>query len=82
MLKVYLKNLKLIEVINMGGVLVTGSAGFIGFHLCSLLLQLGYKVVGVDNFDEYYDVKLKQDRVTILNQFEKYTHLEIDISKQ
>ena len=66
----------------MGGILVTGSAGFIGFHLCSLLLQLGYKVVGVDNFDKYYDVKLKQDRVTILNQFEKYTHLEIDISKQ
>lgn len=66
----------------MGKVLVTGSAGFIGFHICSLLLQSGHTVVGVDNFDEYYDVKLKKDRIKILKQFKNYSHLEIDISKQ
>jgi UDP-glucuronate 4-epimerase len=43
-------------------VLVTGSAGFIGFYLCRRLLNDGYKVVGLDNLNDYYDVKLKEDR--------------------
>ena len=41
-------------------VLVTGSAGFIGFHLSSYLLKEGYHVYGIDNFSSYYDVKLKK----------------------
>ncbi|WP_417701833.1 NAD-dependent epimerase/dehydratase family protein [Pseudophaeobacter sp.] len=50
----------------MQTVLVTGSAGFIGFHLCRLLLQQGYQVVGVDALTDYYSVALKQDRHAIL----------------
>ena len=38
----------------MKSVLVTGSAGFIGFHLCKKLINLGYQVIGLDNINEYY----------------------------
>lgn len=44
-------------------ILVTGAAGFIGYHLCEKLLSLGHKVVGLDNLNEYYDVNLKTARL-------------------
>lgn len=47
-------------------VLVTGAAGFIGFHLCLELLKKGYKVVGIDNINGYYDINLKMARLSIL----------------
>lgn len=47
-------------------ILVTGAAGFIGFHLSMRLLQLGVHVLGVDNENSYYDPKLKKDRVSLL----------------
>ncbi|MBJ2152211.1 NAD-dependent epimerase/dehydratase family protein [Paracoccus sp. IB05] len=48
--------------------LVTGAAGFIGFHLCRRLLADGFKVIGLDNLSDYYDVALKQRRQAILLQ--------------
>lgn len=60
----------------MRKVLVTGSAGFIGFHLCKLLLEEGLRVQGFDGMSEYYDVRLKQRRHQILLQNPGFTTLE------
>ena len=50
----------------MSNILVTGVAGFIGFHTTQRLLELGYNVVGIDNINDYYDVNLKYDRLSEL----------------
>ena len=47
-------------------ILVTGSSGFIGFHLCKKLLEFGHEVVGLDNHSDYYDIKLKELRLNQL----------------
>ena len=49
-------------------ILVTGCAGFIGFHLCKQLIEDSYKVIGIDNINDYYDTKLKKKRLEILSQ--------------
>jgi UDP-glucuronate 4-epimerase len=49
-------------------IIVTGSAGFIGFHLCRLLLAEGFDVVGIDAMTDYYDVRLKESRHEMLQQ--------------
>ena len=59
-------------------ILITGSAGFIGYSLALKLLQLGNKIVGVDNHNNYYDPKLKEARLTILKRFKNYQHNRFD----
>ena len=49
-------------------ILVTGSAGFIGFHLCRKLIETGFKVIGIDNINDYYDVSLKNKRLDFLKE--------------
>ena len=44
-------------------ILLTGIAGFIGFHVCKLLIKSGYNVIGIDNINDYYDINLKYDRL-------------------
>ena len=53
----------------MKNVLLTGSAGFIGFHLCKKLLSEGFNVTGIDNLNEYYDLKLKKSRLKNISDF-------------
>lgn len=59
--------------------LITGTAGFIGFHLADRLLRDGHSVVGVDNFSPYYDVSLKEDRNALLEQHAAFRVERIDL---
>ena len=61
-------------------ILITGAAGFIGMHLCKSLLDDGYEVLGIDNLNDYYDPKLKQDRLNELAPHKNFTFQKIDIS--
>lgn len=60
--------------------LITGGAGFIGFHLSKSLLDRGAKVIGFDNLNDYYEVSLKEDRLAILEQYEKYRFIKGDLA--
>ena len=59
--------------------LVTGAAGFIGFHTCKRLLEAGHEVVGLDNMNDYYDVKLKLARLDLL-QSPLFSFHKIDLA--
>jgi UDP-glucuronate 4-epimerase len=61
-------------------VMVTGAAGFIGYHVSAALLARGYAVVGVDNCNDYYDVRLKQARLVLLGQDQKFAFHQMDIA--
>jgi UDP-glucuronate 4-epimerase len=65
-------------------ILITGSAGFIGFHLSLKLLEMNYTVVGVDNINKYYSQKLKKNRLNILKKQRNFFFFKknINISKQ
>jgi UDP-glucuronate 4-epimerase len=60
-------------------VLITGSAGFIGFHLSQRILNAGYTVVGLDNLNHYYDISLKHSRLNVLNTYKNFTFSEMDL---
>ena len=61
-------------------VLVTGAAGFIGAFLSKRLLEEGQTLIGADNLNDYYDVSLKEERLKMLSQYEKFTFLKMDIA--
>ncbi len=60
-------------------ILITGSDGFIGFHAAQEFLRRGWTVVGIDNFCDYYDVRLKRDRSAVLRELPGYSEQEMDI---
>ncbi len=61
-------------------ILVTGVAGFIGFHLARRLCADGYTVIGIDNLNDYYDPELKYNRLKILEDFDNFTFQRMDLS--
>jgi UDP-glucuronate 4-epimerase len=60
-------------------ILITGAAGFIGFHLSTLLIDKGYQVIGIDNINNYYDTQLKEDRLNLLKQYDNFAFHKIDL---
>ena len=61
-------------------ILVTGAAGFIGYHTSRYLLERGDTVVGLDNFNDYYDVSLKDARAALLQDYENFSLHRIDLA--
>ena len=61
--------------------LVTGSAGFIGFHTCLKLLKQKKKVLGVDSLNNYYSVSIKKDRLNVLRKFKNFKFFRYDLTK-
>lgn len=61
-------------------ILVTGAAGFIGFHLTTRLLAEGFHVIGIDNMNDYYDVQLKKDRLKLLEGNTHFEFFQMDLS--
>lgn len=64
----------------MSKVLVTGAAGFIGFHLCQRLLADGHQLIGLDNLNDYYDVNLKFARLALLESEERFDFRRLDLA--
>jgi UDP-glucuronate 4-epimerase len=64
---------------NYSNVVVTGAAGFIGFHLSQQLLKKGVRVTGIDNLNPYYDVRLKKDRLDNILSDDNFTFVELDL---
>ena len=63
-------------------ILITGCAGFIGFHVTKKLLEENYSCVGIDNINNYYDQKLKKERLKVLKTYDNFIFKKVDISKK
>ncbi|MFA5180316.1 MAG: NAD-dependent epimerase [Syntrophales bacterium] len=64
----------------MAEILITGAAGFIGFHLSRRMLAMGRTVVGIDNLNPYYDIRLKEDRLQMLQEHDDFRFIRLDIA--
>src|SRR4030043_874363 len=64
----------------MKKILITGSAGFIGFHLSKSLLDNGDEIVGIDNLNNYYDVNLKLNRLKQIEAYNNFKFIKLDIA--
>jgi UDP-glucuronate 4-epimerase len=63
-------------------ILVTGSAGFIGFHTSKRLLEDGHEIIGLDNVNDYYDVNLKRNRLKILHEYDSFSFYENNLEEK
>ncbi|MBK8982149.1 MAG: SDR family NAD(P)-dependent oxidoreductase [Ignavibacteria bacterium] len=61
-------------------ILVTGAAGFIGFHTCKKLCEEGYEITGIDNINDYYDTGLKQNRLELMEGFDNFKFIKTDLT--
>ena len=63
-------------------ILITGAAGFIGFHTALSLIKKRKKIIGIDNLNNYYNIRLKKDRLKILNKYKNnFKFFKIDLSE-
>lgn len=63
-------------------ILITGAAGFIGFHLSKKLLDQSYQIIGIDNLNDYYDSELKNSRLEILGQYKNFEFYKVDLKNK
>ena len=63
-------------------ILITGTAGFIGSALCLKLLDIGHEIIGIDNHNDYYDPKIKDERLKRIIKYSNYKHYKEDLSDQ
>lgn len=63
-------------------ILITGAAGFIGFHLSKKLLDQSYQIIGIDNLNDYYDPSLKQSRLEILGKYNNFNFHKVDLKEK
>lgn len=63
-------------------ILITGAAGFIGFHLAKSLLDEQYEIIGFDNINNYYDVSLKYARLEILSEYKNFKFIKADLADE
>ena len=61
-------------------ILVTGAAGFIGAFTSKKLIEMGHRVIGIDNLNSYYEVKLKHDRLSWLNRLDGFEFIEMELA--
>ena len=61
-------------------IVITGSAGFIGFSLAKYLLEKKIEVIGIDNINDYYSVKLKKERIKVLKKFKNFSFFKADLT--
>jgi UDP-glucuronate 4-epimerase len=68
------------KIDSMKKILITGAAGFIGAHLTKKVIAGGAEVVGLDNLNDYYDVRLKRDRMAALAECDRFQHVSLDLA--
>ncbi len=78
-LELYDTHSKAIVLADSEHILVSGVAGFIGSHTCEKILQEGYDVIGIDNLNDYYNPKLKENNLSLLKKFDNFQFHEVDI---
>ena len=61
-------------------ILITGCRGFIGFNISKYLLDKGFKIIGIDNLNDYYDVKIKIERLREIKKYKNFKFNKLDIS--
>ena len=73
---------KIQKFYEKNSVLITGSSGFIGFHVCKYFLERKIKVIGIDNHNNYYDRNLKFKRCKKLSNYKNFKFVKLDIKNQ
>ena len=63
-------------------ILITGCAGFIGFHLTKKFSEIGYNIIGIDNLNDYYDINLKKNRLSKIEGYKNFNFFKMDISNK